>query len=119
MDAPPKIQVPASEPEVAARKKFTCPACGGEAQWNPAEQALVCPFCGAVSPAQAELAPSGEQVIREHDLVTALRSVPDSRRGWQTQKVTVRCQSCQAISVFDPQHVSRRCDFCGSTALVP
>jgi hypothetical protein len=30
----------------------------------------------------------------------------------------VRCQSCQAISVFDPERVGQRCDFCGSSALV-
>jgi hypothetical protein len=31
----------------------------------------------------------------------------------------VRCQSCQAISVFDPDKIGRRCDFCGSAQLVP
>ena len=36
-----------------AQKKFSCPACGGEAQWNPAKQALVCPFCGNVAPMTA------------------------------------------------------------------
>jgi hypothetical protein len=105
--------------EAVAQKKFSCPACGGEAQWNPAKQALVCPFCGTVSPAQAQLTPSGQQVIVEHDLVAALRGIPDSRRGWQAEKIAVKCQSCQAISVFDPGRVSQRCDFCGSTALVP
>jgi hypothetical protein len=31
----------------------------------------------------------------------------------------VRCQSCQAISVFDADKIGRRCDFCGSAQLVP
>jgi len=31
----------------------------------------------------------------------------------------VKCQSCQAISVFDPSRVGQRCDFCGASALVP
>lgn len=105
--------------EAVAQKKFSCPSCGGEAQWNPAKQALVCPFCGTIAPAQAQLAPNGEQVIVEHDLVAALRGIPDSQRGWQAKKTSVKCQSCQAISVFDPGRVSQRCDFCGSTALVP
>ena len=105
--------------EALAQKKFSCPACGGEAIWNPAKQALVCPFCGTTSPAQAQLTPAGDQVIVEHDLVAALRGIPDSKRGWQAEKISVRCQSCQAISVFDPQRVGQRCDFCGSTALVP
>ncbi|MBI5387694.1 MAG: zinc ribbon domain-containing protein [Verrucomicrobia bacterium] len=105
--------------EATARKKFSCPACGGEAQWNPAKLALICPFCGTTSPAQVELAPNGEEIIREHDLVAALRGIPDDARGWQAKKVSVKCQSCQAISVFDPARVGQRCDFCGSSALVP
>jgi Zn finger protein HypA/HybF involved in hydrogenase expression len=105
--------------EATAQKKFTCPACGGEAQWSPAKKALVCPFCGTTSPAQIELTPKGEEIIREHDLAAALRAVPDSERGWEAKKTSVKCQSCQAISVFDPERVGQRCDFCGSTALVP
>jgi hypothetical protein len=106
-------------PEVAAQQKFSCPACGGEAQWNPAKQALVCPFCGTTSPAQVQLTASGGEAIQEHDLTAALRAIPDSARGWQAKKISVKCQSCQAISVFDPQRVGQRCDFCGSSALVP
>lgn len=106
-------------PDAIAQKKFSCPACGGEAQWNPSRQALVCPYCGTTSPAQIELLPTGEEIIRENDLASALRAIPDDQRGWQAQKTSVRCQSCQAISVFDATRVGQRCDFCGSSALVP
>ena len=106
-------------PEATAQQKYSCPACGAEAQWNPAKQALICGFCGTVSPAKLEQTPGGDAVIKEHDLVAALRSIPDDQRGWQATKTSVRCQSCQAISVFDPSRVGQRCDFCGSTALVP
>jgi hypothetical protein len=62
----------------------------------------------------------GEQtVIVEHPLVEALRNIPDSARGWQADKISVRCQSCQAISVFDAGKVGERCAFCGASALVP
>lgn len=105
--------------ETTARQKFSCPACGGEAHWNPGKQALVCPYCGTVSPAQLELNASGEQVIREHDLAAALRQLPSDKRGWQAAKTQVRCQHCNAISVFDPERVAQRCDFCGASALVP
>jgi Zn finger protein HypA/HybF involved in hydrogenase expression len=105
--------------QATAQKKFSCPSCGGEAVWNAAKKLLICPFCGTTSPAQAELTATGDMVIVEHDLVAALRGVPDSQRGWQTKKISVRCQSCQAISVFDPERVGQRCDFCGSSALVP
>jgi predicted RNA-binding Zn-ribbon protein involved in translation (DUF1610 family) len=104
--------------EATARQKFSCPACGGEAVWNAAKQALVCAFCGTVSPAKLEGVEAGG-AIKEHDLVAALRGIPDEKRGWNAEKTTVKCQSCQAISVFDPKHVAKRCDFCGSAALVP
>jgi len=113
---------PASRPPVdavaAASQKFSCPACGGEADWNPAKQALVCPFCGTVSPLKLQ-ASGPSTVIVEHDLAAALRAIPDSARGWQAKKISVRCQSCHAISVFDAGQIGKRCDFCGSTALVP
>lgn len=102
--------------EITARHKFACPACGAEAQWNPAKQALVCPYCGTVSPAKLDEA-TGEVV--ERDLAAALRDLPADRRGWQAEKTSVRCQSCQAISVFDASRVGQRCDFCGSTSLLP
>lgn len=103
---------------MSAREEFHCPACGAEANWNPAKHALVCTFCGTESPATLETRGAGT-VIVEHDLVAALRNIPDSARGWQAEKTSVRCQSCQAISVFDAEKVGRRCDFCGSAALVP
>ena len=112
-DQPPIIK------QATAQKKFSCPSCGGEAQWNPAKKLLICPFCGTTSPAQAELTATGEEKIVEHDLVAALRGVPDDKRGWQAAKTSVKCQSCQAISVFDATRVGQRCDFCGSSALVP
>ncbi len=105
--------------EATALHKFACPACGAEATWNPGKQALICPYCGTTSPAQLETTPAGDEVIREHDLVGALRQIPDSKRGWQAKKTSVKCQSCQAISVFDAERVGQRCDFCGSSSLVP
>jgi len=102
--------------EITARSKYSCPSCGGEAQWNAAKQALVCPYCGTVSPAELNAA-TGE--ITEHDLPNALRGIDDSERGWDTEKISVKCQSCQAISVFDPSRAAQRCDFCGSAAMIP
>ena len=112
-------EVPPPLNPATAQHKFSCPACGAAAEWNPAKQSLVCPFCGTTSPAQMELNAAGEQVIKEHDLVAAIRNIPDDKRGWQAKKTSVKCQSCQAISVFDPERVGQRCDFCGSAALVP
>ncbi len=105
-----------AEGEVSALRKHACPACGAEAHWNAAKQALVCPYCGTGSP--AELAEDGS-LVKENDLAAALRRVGSDQRGWQSERTSVRCQSCQAISVFSPDRVGQRCDFCGSPALVP
>src|SRR5438876_566945 len=102
--------------ETIAQQKFACPACGAEAVWNPSKQALICPFCGTTSPAKLD-ADTGKVI--EHDLVAALRGIGDDKRGWQAEKRYVKCQSCQAISVLDPQRQAQRCEFCGSAQLVP
>jgi Zn finger protein HypA/HybF involved in hydrogenase expression len=104
-----------SPPELKALKKFNCKACGAEAVWTPAKQTLVCPYCGTVSDAAIKADASG---IEENDLMAALQALPQEVRGWQVSKKTVRCQSCQAISVFDPQRMAQNCDFCGSPALI-
>jgi hypothetical protein len=57
--------------------------------------------------------------IRELDLAAALRELPDEQRGWLAEKRSVQCQSCKAVSVFDPERVGQNCDFCGSPSLVP
>jgi ribosomal protein S27E len=111
----PDAASPAVEPAPQARRKFACPACGGEAQWDPRRQALECGYCGTVSPHQ--LSTEGE--ILEHDLVAALRAVPAQDRGWSGERRQVRCQHCHAISVFAAAQQGRACDFCGATALVP
>ncbi len=102
--------------DTAAISKFACPACGGEANWNPAKQKLVCPFCGTESPAKLDAATGG---VIEHDLVAAIRGIGDEARGWKAEKRQVRCMSCNAISVFDPKRQAQNCEFCGAAQLVP
>ncbi len=101
--------------EITAQQKFTCPACGAQALWNPAKKMLVCPFCGTESAAELK---SDGSLIEEQDLLSALRSMPAEQRGWIGKKKTVRCQSCNAISVFDEKRVAQNCDFCGSPSLI-
>src|SRR5262245_54217311 len=110
------MEGPPSAPELRALKKFACPACGADARWEPARQALVCPYCSMVAP--AKLASDGS-LIEESDLVSALRQLTPEQRGWQVATKSVRCQNCNAISVLEPKRVAQRCEFCGSPAIVP
>jgi hypothetical protein len=100
--------------EKVALAKHACPACGGEANWNPAKQKLVCPFCGTESAAPL---PDAAPIV-EHDLAQALRALSGQPRGWQAEKRSVVCQSCRAISVLDPKRQAQNCEFCGSAQLV-
>lgn len=104
--------------EVTALRRHPCPECGGDAEWHPDRQALVCPYCGTVVPWTPGEAATGE-VIREHDLYAALASVGSDHRGLGEARRTVKCQSCHAISSFEPQRVAQRCEFCGSPSIVP
>ena len=101
--------------DVSAVQKHTCAACGAPAEWNAGKMRLVCPFCGTETP--FEMKPATGQV-EEIDLARTLRDLDDTQRGWKGEKKTVQCQSCKAVSVFDPDRVGQRCDFCGSPAIV-
>jgi len=100
---------------VAAVENYPCAACGAQAEWNPSRQMLVCSFCGTAAPFSVDDATGA---LVEHDLVTALREIPDNDRGWLEERRTVQCQSCKAVSVFDPARVGQNCDFCGSPSLL-
>jgi hypothetical protein len=106
--------LPAPDSNVTALDKYPCAACGAQAEWSPARHLLVCPFCGTSAPFEVR----GDGTIVEHDLARALRETPDSERGWLTATRTVKCRSCDAVSVFDAGRVGQNCDFCGSPALV-
>jgi hypothetical protein len=87
-------------------------------EWNAAKQALACPYCGFVPKEQPANAAAAAGIV-EHNLESALAGADDSRRGYGAETVKVKCQSCNAISVFEPSRVAQRCDFCGSPSIVP
>ena len=113
--------------QITALGKRPCPDCGGELEWNAARQAIACPYCGFVpkeQPAHAGTATPGAPgtplSVLEHDLESALADAGSEARGYGTaETVKVKCQSCHAISVFEPTRVAQRCDFCGSPSIVP
>jgi ribosomal protein S27AE len=97
--------------------KHPCPECGGDLIWNATKQSLACPYCGTIVPwknAEAGL----PNVMVENDLIKALENHPLDQRGWGEQRREVKCESCQAISVFVDGKVAKRCDFCGSPSII-
>ena len=100
---------------ITAVEKYPCAACGAQAEWNPTKQLLVCPFCGTSAPFSVD---DKTGALVEHDLVRALREIPDDQRGWVEERRTVQCQSCKAVSVYEASRVGQNCEFCGSPALL-
>lgn len=114
MNRPSATHSAATAPEKAARSKFSCVACGGEAVWNPSKQKLICAFCGTEAPMPVENEPpAGLQStdIVEHDLVAALRNLQGEKRGWARTARMIKCSQCQAISVFDAAKQAKGCEF--------
>ena len=72
--------------EVKALNKHPCPECGADAAWNPAKQALVCPYCGTIVPGHLQ---ANGNPVAERDLAEALRSVGADGRGWKADKISV------------------------------
>jgi len=101
--------------EVLAREKHACPACGAQAEWDPARKKLVCPFCGTESPYSIDRAVGK---VAERGLDDGLRATAEADRNRSDQRRTVQCQSCKAIMVYDAARVGQNCEFCGSPALV-
>jgi hypothetical protein len=99
--------------ESVALSKFACPACGGEAHWNPLRQTLVCVSCGT---ALAVELPKGSPA--PHPLEPALQRVAPAAAD-SPERVAVRCRSCNAVSWFDRGTAADRCSFCGSAAILP
>jgi hypothetical protein len=121
MSIPTATHSAATAPEKSARSKYSCVACGGEAIWNPAKQKLLCAFCGTESPMPLEKeSVPGMQTsdVVEHDLAAALRDMQGEQRGWARTARMIKCQHCQAISVFDAAKQAKSCEFCGASAIV-
>ena len=107
--------------DVTALRKHPCPECGGDAEWNASKQALACPYCGTLVPWSEGEAPFGATIL-EHDLeagLEALAGLGNAARGLGKTTRSVKCESCHAISLFDPDRAAQRCDFCGSPAIIP
>lgn len=91
----------------ASGRKFPCPKCGAKLDFNPAEQALKCPYCGHL-----EEIKYGDQSIEEHDYETYLQRLAEEQTTVQGLSKEVRCTGCGAIVMMDETLATDKCPFC-------
>jgi|SRR6516225_2835420 hypothetical protein len=109
---------PAQKTAVALHA-YECPNCGGDAHWNPIKHALVCSSCGSTLPP-----PKQDNVtykLKQRSLDEGLRDAPTEAEVEREDdtKIAVACGNCHAVSYFDVGTAADRCQFCGSSAIVP
>jgi hypothetical protein len=105
----------APDKSALAQGAYACPACGGDAHWNPAKRTLVCASCGTALPPPAH---AGQQFkFSQRPVADGIRDAPTDAA--KDTRLAVMCGSCHAVSHFDAGTAADRCSFCGSTAIVP
>jgi DNA-directed RNA polymerase subunit RPC12/RpoP len=116
-EAPPPIKE-GDMPEVkaavitqapAAGRKFPCKQCGARLDFNPAERALKCPYCGFVE----EIAPD-KTGVREHDFAQALARAGGEQGTIAGRSNEVRCPGCGAQVLIEDNVETQRCPFCAT-----
>jgi predicted RNA-binding Zn-ribbon protein involved in translation (DUF1610 family) len=93
-------------------RKFPCKQCGAQLTFAPGQTVLKCPYCG-----YTEEIPLTAEAIREHDLDSALVSLPKTE-GWGTERRALHCENCGAVTTFAEGQVAGQCAFCGSSKVV-
>lgn len=100
-------------PPAPAKKEasvFTCSSCGGEMVFDPKEQVLTCPFCGASQQVEVEM-----KAIQDRDLDQADSA---ANINWGSIKRVFHCNNCGAESIIDGNTTVQFCAFCGSSKIV-
>lgn len=118
-DPEPQRAANATEKSAAALAAYECPNCGGDAHWSPIKHTLVCASCGtALTPPKHD----GEAFkLRQRSLEEGLRDAPteEEMEKEDDTRIAVMCGNCHAVSHFSAGTAADRCQFCGSSAIVP
>jgi hypothetical protein len=116
--APPVPERRADTP-AAALAAYACPNCGGDAHWSPLKHTLVCSSCGTALPAPPRDGVAATLKLRSLDV--GLRDAPTEEQldSQDEDRIAVACSNCHGVSYFNVGTAADRCQFCGSTAIVP
>lgn len=93
-----------------ASDSFVCPSCAGALAFDPATQALSCPFCGYKQVVAAEKGEVPEYDFDEH--------TEENLPQMKDMKYEIKCENCGSISQFDTYQTAHRCAYCGSNHVI-
>jgi DNA-directed RNA polymerase subunit RPC12/RpoP len=88
---------------------YQCTNCGGNLEFHPGEQSLVCPFCGTKNDAPVDTAPT---VIDELDYEAAVRDLESSTATIEVTAAT--CEGCGATITLQENATTGSCYYCGT-----
>jgi hypothetical protein len=89
--------------------ELACVSCGALLKFKPGTRHLACEYCGS----QNEIAsPEVSEEVKEISLDEFLAANFENEEKMSV--ATVKCDSCHAISTFDPKTSSGHCSFCAS-----
>lgn len=90
--------------------KFPCSACGADLKYEPGQNKLKCPYCGAEN-----IIENDESVeITENDYLTKLRELERDSGSSAVERLAVKCDNCGALVSLGDNKTAGECVFCGS-----
>lgn len=95
-------------------RTYPCSACGGQLEFDIAQQKLACPHCGNVQ----ELQEVSDQPVVERDLRAAMDEMRTMAAAGTQTVITgekeVVCQNCGGHTTFTGTLTSTRCPYCAT-----
>lgn len=98
-----------STPETAV-KKFPCPSCGANLEFNPKHGKLKCPYCG-----WEDAIPETAEQVQERSYEEYLNKNRTRLATLSSTALEVQCSDCGANVTFEPPHVAGNCPFCAAS----
>lgn len=92
-------------------KRFPCPGCQADLEFDPKTTGMKCPYCGHEEPVPQE---QPGRVVKSHGLKAYLTPKAEWLARLADNAVQVTCDSCSATTEFTPPEVAGECPFCGA-----
>lgn len=94
----------------SAVKKFPCPSCGANLEFNPKKGKLKCPYCG-----WEDAIPQSAEQVQERSYDEYLNQNRTRLAALSSTALEVQCSDCGAHITFEPPHVAGQCPFCAAS----